>query len=73
MAYADAIMWNPELADDALWERLHTHFSAAEIVEIGYWVGFTSGGQRFLHTLHTRQGELADVADARRRHSVDRS
>ena len=59
LRYTDAILWNPELADDALWEDLHAEFTEPQIVEIGYWAGFTSGGQRWLHTLHTRQGELA--------------
>ena len=59
LRYTDAILWNPELADDALWEDLHAEFTEPEIVELGYWAGFTSGGQRWLHTLHTRQGELA--------------
>ena len=59
LRYTDAILWNPELADDALWADLHAEFSEPQIVEIGYWAGFTSGGQRWLHTLHTKQGELA--------------
>ena len=58
VAYTDAIVWNPELADDSLWAKLHANFSEPEIVELGYWAGFTSGGQRWLHTLHTNQGEL---------------
>ena len=59
MRYTDAILWNPDLADDKLWDQLHAEFTEPQIVEIGYWAGFTSGGQRWLHTLHTRQGELA--------------
>ncbi|MGE4658385.1 MAG: hypothetical protein AAEI08_05565 [Gammaproteobacteria bacterium] len=59
LRYTDAILWNPSLADDTLWNDLHAEFSEPELVEFGYWVGFTSGGQRWLHTLHTRQGELA--------------
>ena len=58
LRYADAILWNPQLADDALWADLHAEFSEPQIVELGFWAGFTSGGQRWLHTLHTRQGEL---------------
>jgi hypothetical protein len=30
----------------------------SEIVELGYWIGFTFGGQRWLKTLSTRQGEF---------------
>lgn len=59
LRYTDAIVWNPDLANDALWAQLHAEFTEPQIVEIGYWAGFTSGGQRWLHTLHTRQGELA--------------
>lgn len=61
MRYTEAIIWNPDLADDELWEQLHAEFTEPEIVEIGYWAGFTAGGQRWLHTLHTRQGELAEA------------
>ena len=59
LRYTEAILWDPQRADDELWRQLHEEFSEPEIVEIGYWAGFTSGGQRWLHTLHTKQGELA--------------
>lgn len=65
LAYADVIMWDPTSADDALWARLDEHFSPEEVVELGYWVGFTFGGQRWLKTLGAVQGEL-DVAIAER-------
>ncbi len=58
LEYADAIMWDPTLADEALWERLTTHFGPEELVELGYWIGFTFGGQRWLKTLDATQGEL---------------
>ena len=61
LAYADTIVWNPEQADDALWERLHAEFTEPQLVEIGYWIGFISGGQRWLMTLKTKKGELATV------------
>ena len=64
MRYADAIMWNPDLADDALWADLLAEFTEAEIVELGYWVGFTFGGQRWLRTLGSKQGQLQDAIDA---------
>ena len=64
LRYTDAILWNPDLADDKLWQQLHAEFTEPQIVEIGYWAGFTSGGQRWLHTLHTRQGELAAHIEA---------
>ena len=65
LRYTEAILWNPQQADDALWRELHEEFTEPEIVEIGFWAGFTSGGQRWLHTLHTRQGELAAYMEGR--------
>ena len=58
LRYADAIMYDPNQAGDALWAQLKGEFSEAEIVEIGYWIGFTFGGQRWLKTLSAKQGEF---------------
>jgi alkylhydroperoxidase family enzyme len=66
LRYADAIMYDPDQADDALWAQLNGAFSAAEVVELGYWVGFTFGGQRWLKTLRTRQGEFAAFVAGRK-------
>jgi alkylhydroperoxidase family enzyme len=63
MRYADAIMWNPDLADDVMWVDLHNEFTEAELVELGYWVGFTFGGQRWLRTLGSKQGQLQEAID----------
>jgi len=59
LRYADAILYDPAQADDALWRELRNEFSEPQLVELGYWIGFTFGGQRWLKTLATRQGELA--------------
>lgn len=59
LRYADAIMIDPGQADDALWAALHAEFSEPQLVELGYWIGFTFGGQRWLKTLGTKQGEFA--------------
>ena len=59
LTYADAIIWAPDRADDELWKRLHAEFTEPQLVEIGYWIGFISGGQRWLMTLKTKKGELA--------------
>ncbi|HEY2120809.1 MAG TPA: hypothetical protein VGH37_16590 [Candidatus Acidoferrum sp.] len=59
LAYADTIIWAPDRADDELWKRLHAEFTEPQLVEIGYWIGFISGGQRWLMTLKTKKGELA--------------
>jgi alkylhydroperoxidase family enzyme len=66
LRYADAIMYNPAQADDALWTALHAEFSEPELVELGYWIGFTFGGQRWLKTLSTRQGEYQESLKRRR-------
>jgi len=58
LRYADAIMWDANQADDALWGQLHAEFTEPQLVELGYWIGFTFGGQRWLHTLDTRPGEF---------------
>jgi alkylhydroperoxidase family enzyme len=59
LRYADAIMYNPDQADDALWADLTAEFTEPELVELGYWIGFTFGGQRWLKTLSAKHGELA--------------
>jgi alkylhydroperoxidase family enzyme len=58
LRYADAITWDPTQADDALWAELRRHFSEPELVEIGYAVGVFAGGQRWIHTLQVRHGEV---------------
>ena len=69
LRYADAIMYDPAQANDEMWAALHAEFSEPELVELGYWIGFTFGGQRWLKTLGTRQGEfdalLVDTSKAR--------
>jgi len=59
LRYVDAIVYDPAQADDKLWAALHAQFSDPELVELGYWIGFTFGGQRWLKTLGARQGEFA--------------
>lgn len=59
LRYADAIMYDPNQADDAMWAELRGEFTEPELVELGYWIGFTFGGQRWLKTLSAQQGELA--------------
>jgi hypothetical protein len=67
LRYADAIMYDPAQAGDALWADLHAEFSEPELVELGYWIGFTFGGQRWLKTLNARQGELQAYLEALRK------
>lgn len=65
LRYCDAIIRNPTQADDAMWAELHKEFTEPELVEMGHYVGFMSGGQRWLLTLHTQHGELAELMAAR--------
>ena len=64
LRYADSIMWDPALADEAMWKDLRAEFTEPELVELGYWVGFTFGGQRWLRTLGSSQGQLQEAMDA---------
>lgn len=48
LAWADAIAWDASRADDALWDRLHAHFSEPELVELGYSIAITLGQQHWL-------------------------
>lgn len=66
LRYADAIMYDPLQADDGLWRQLHAEFTEPELVELGYWIGFTFGGQRWLKTLATKQGEFEAYLAARK-------
>ena len=51
LAWADAIAWDSERADDALWQRLHAAFTEPELVELGYSIAITLGQQHWLATL----------------------
>jgi alkylhydroperoxidase family enzyme len=51
LAWADAIGWDSDRADDALWRRLHSAFSEPELVELGYSIAITLGQQHWLATL----------------------
>src|SRR5215472_11776325 len=63
LAYAEAITWDLP-ADDALWQRLHRHFSEPELVEIGYFVAITMGQQRWLRTLDIEHHQILAGTDA---------
>jgi alkylhydroperoxidase family enzyme len=58
LSYTSAIIWDAELADDALWARLHQHFTEPELVELGFFVGLTLGQQRWIKTLGIGNREL---------------
>jgi hypothetical protein len=54
LAWAHAIAWNADEADDGLWERLHAHFSEPELVELGYAIAFRLGQLHWERTLAVR-------------------
>jgi alkylhydroperoxidase family enzyme len=60
LAYTRAIAWSPDDADDALWSRLHLHFSDEELVELGYFVAVTFGQQSWIRTLEIGHHEVRD-------------
>lgn len=55
---AEAIAWDPGMADDEVWDALHAEFTEPEIVELGYFIGLTMGQQKFLKTLGIKHGDL---------------
>ena len=62
LEWAMAIAWDPTLAADDLWERLHHHFTEPQLVELGHFIALTLGQQRFLKTVGVKHGEvLADT------------
>jgi alkylhydroperoxidase family enzyme len=58
LTYTSAIIWNSEIADDALWEKLHRHFTVPELVELGFFVALTFGQQRWIKTLGIGHSEV---------------
>jgi alkylhydroperoxidase family enzyme len=63
LAWAEAITWDLP-ATDALWSRLHAHFSEPELVEIGYFIALTMGQQRWLRTLDIEHHQVLAGTDA---------
>jgi hypothetical protein len=56
--------WDAAIADDALWEKLHQHFTVPELVELGSFVALTLGQQRWIKTLGIGHREvLADSTE----------
>jgi alkylhydroperoxidase family enzyme len=64
LGYTDAIVWNADFADDALWSELDEHFTPAELVELGFFIALTSGQQRWIKTLNLGHRELLADTDA---------
>ncbi|MGH7795801.1 MAG: carboxymuconolactone decarboxylase family protein [Candidatus Binatia bacterium] len=58
LTYTSAIAWNSAIADDALWETLHRHFTIPELVELGFFIALTLGQQRWIKTLGIDHGAV---------------
>jgi len=63
LAYTEAIAWRLD-ADDAFWERMHTHFNEAELVELGCCVALTFGQQSWIRMLGIDHHEYLAGSDA---------
>jgi hypothetical protein len=59
-------VWNPTAVDQGLMDRMRSHFTEEQIVELGYFVSLTFGQQRWIKTLGIGHGEVAvpTVTDA---------
>jgi alkylhydroperoxidase family enzyme len=64
LEWAQAIAWDPALAGDDLWQRLHEHFTEPQLVELGHFIALTLGQQRFLKTVGLKHGEVMADTDA---------
>jgi alkylhydroperoxidase family enzyme len=78
LTYTSAIVWNADIADDVLWEKLYRHFTVPELVELGFFVALTFGQQRWIKTLGIGHGEIladnaAGLAPSEERKFVQRS
>jgi len=62
LTYTSAIIWDAGIADDTLWQKLHQHFSEAELVELGFFIALTSGQQRWIKTLGIGHNEVFPLA-----------
>ncbi len=57
LAYAEAIVWHLE-TDDAVWERMHRHFTEPELDELGCMIGLTLGQQSWLRLLNIEHHQV---------------
>jgi hypothetical protein len=61
LAYAHAITHDPGEATDALWARLHRHFTDEQLVELGWFVAMAHGQKRWLQTVRCGRGEVLSL------------
>lgn len=58
LLYTSHLVWNPTAVDEALMDRMRSHFTEEQIVELGYFVSLTYGQQRWIKTLEIGHGEV---------------
>ena len=63
LAYAEAIAWRLDV-DDEFWDRLHSHFTEPELVELGCFVALTFGQQSWIRLLDIDHHEYMAGTDA---------
>ncbi len=71
LAYAERMGTAPETIDEAFYEDLARHYSVAEIVELGAFIGFNVGYHTFFGTLKfypmfDKEGNLVSQEESRR-------
>lgn len=57
LAYAEAITWRLD-PDDQFWERLHSHFSEEELVELACFIALTMGQQSWIRLLNIEHHQV---------------
>ncbi len=63
LSYAEAIAWRTN-TDDAFWDRLHRHFTEAQLVELGCVIGLTLGQQSWLRLLNIEHHQVLAGTEA---------
>jgi hypothetical protein len=71
LEYSELMQFAPEQVDEAFYERLRRHYTDAEIVELGAFIGFNIGYHTFFRTLDfypmfSPDGRLVSQEESRR-------
>lgn len=70
LEYSELMQFEPKRIDEAFYERLRSHYSESEIVELGVFIGFNVGYHTFFRTLDfypmfTPDGRLVSQEESR--------
>lgn len=71
LEYSELMQFAPEKIDEAFYDRLREHYTEAEIVELGAFIGFNVGYHTFFRTLDfypmfSPDGRLVSQEESRR-------